>query len=250
MKGTVPNGPQQAKATSCSGGGGRRGPALQNIAFIVRILISSALMLTLPMCTPRAKAGEAKSNANAAHLDFGNKQAQVFLSHCDYVKAQALLRTLVKEATRYYGPEDPKTLWQRHELAAAFLKAHDYQQAEVEFRSVWKLRTKVLGPKHADTLLSRFQLAVSLCSQHKHQEAETEYRAVLADEEQALGLTHAQTLQTDFRLAQCLQMQARFGDAKAFASRAYEGSKERFGETSVEFLTYRMLFRQLQDMNP
>jgi len=192
-------------------------------------------------------AEEMKPKADPTPLDQTDKQAHVFLSHGEYSKAEALFRTLVREATRMYGPEHPKTLAQRHELAEAFLAERHYPEAEAEFRAVWKLRAHVLGPHHADTLLSHFQLAVTLCSQHRHGEAETEYRAVLSNEEQVLGVHHAQTLQTDFRLAQCLEMQGRIAEAQAFALRACEGAKETFGESSFEYEHYRMLWRQLQN---
>lgn len=246
MEKTGPYEPRNTRAASSS----RlacRGPHLHTVAKIISALTLSGTLLLGLMCAPQAKADVPKSSIEARQLDDKNKEARASLSHGDYVKAEALFRTLVKQTTQTFGAEHPKTLQQRHDLAEALLVARYYGEAETEFRNVWKLRVKVLGPKNADTLLSHFQLAVSLCSQHRHLEAEAEYRTVLSDEEQVLGINHAQTLQTDFRLAQCLQMQGRFADAKAFASRAYEGAKERFGESSVEFLTYRMLWRQLQD---
>lgn len=228
---------------------GRRG-AISNAAFfLIAVLMLATAALLRPMCTSQATADEPRAATTAEEEKMASeyKRASVFLSHCEYEQAKVILEHLVKESERLYGAEHPKTLWQRHELGAAYLKARDFSKAEAQFREVWKLRTKVLGPKHADTLLSHFQLALSLCSQHKHPQAEAEYRLVLADEERILGPDHVLTLQTDFRLAQCLEMQGRVADARVFAFRAYEGAKTRFGETSVEFITYRMLWRQLQE---
>jgi hypothetical protein len=216
-------------------------PRLNTVWGMIAIILGGCLLLQ-PI-----SAGEMKPKAAGESLDRIDKQAHTFLSHGEYPKAEALFRALVKEATRLYGPEHPKTLTQRYELADAFLVERYYPEAEAEFRAVWELRAHVLGPQHADTLLSRFQLAVTLCSQHKHAEAEAEYRAVLADQEQALGVHQAQTLQTDFRLAQCLEMQGRIADARMFALRACEGAKETLGESSFEYEHYRMLLRQLQN---
>jgi tetratricopeptide (TPR) repeat protein len=104
-----------------------------------------------------------------------------------FAETERVLREVVTEREQALGPEDPKALRARHNLARAFIFEGKYAEAETEYRTVLTQRERLLGPENRDTLITRSGLALALDDEGKYAMAETEYRAVLKLQEKLLG---------------------------------------------------------------
>jgi tetratricopeptide (TPR) repeat protein len=132
-----------------------------------------------------------------------------------FAEAERVLREVVTERERALGPEDPKALRARHNLARALIFEGKYAEAEAEYRTVLVQREKLLGPENRDTLVTRSGLALALDYQGKYALAEAEYRAVLKLEERLLGPENPDTLMTWSNLATILYSQGHYQESEA-----------------------------------
>lgn len=92
--------------------------------------------------------------------DFGQQTAAEYLD-----------RQLVEIDLALFGPEHPRTLASRNNLAAALRAQGRTAEAEAEHRAVLAIRERVLGPEHPDVFTSCYNLAVTLRNQGKLAEA-------------------------------------------------------------------------------
>jgi len=132
-----------------------------------------------------------------------------------FAETERVLREVVTEREQALGPEDPKALRARHNLARAFIFEGKYAEAEAEYRTVLTQREKLLGPENRDTLITRSGLALALAYEGKYAMAEVEYRAVLKLQEKLLGPENSDTLITWSDLATNLYAQSNYQEAEA-----------------------------------
>ena len=72
----------------------------------------------------------------------------------DYAGAQAEFREVLAIRMEILGPEHPRTLGTRHEIARTMAALGDYAGAQAEFREVLAIQLQVLGPDHPETMLT------------------------------------------------------------------------------------------------
>lgn len=98
-------------------------------------------------------------------------------------EAEAELRRLLERRSREgdLGPEHPRTLATRANLAHEIALQGRHAEAEAEFRAAWRQlsQTRVLGPTHRDTLTARHNLVVEIARQGRPAEAEAEFADLL-----------------------------------------------------------------------
>ena len=114
--------------------------------------------------------------------EFGNPQAAVSLSDA----VDLLAKTL--------GPDRPRTLASRNNLATAYRDAGRLKEAIDLHKKNLADRERVLGPDHPGTLISRNNLALAYRSAGRLDQAVPLFEQNLADRERVLGDDHPHTL--------------------------------------------------------
>jgi hypothetical protein len=112
---------------------------------------------------------------------------------------QLLLLLPIRE--RVLGPDDPKTLLTRHELARWTGEAGDPAAARDQLTALQPLREAVLGPDHPDTLVTRSYLARWTGLAGDPVGARDQLADLLPGRERVLGPLHPDTLVTRHNLA-------------------------------------------------
>ena len=92
------------------------------------------------------------------------------------------------------GPDHPRTLVARNNLAVAYWSVGRLEQAIPLFERTLADRERILGPDHPDTLTSRNNLAGAYESVGRIKQAIDLYERTLADTERVLGPDHPHTL--------------------------------------------------------
>ncbi|NUR69724.1 MAG: tetratricopeptide repeat protein [Hamadaea sp.] len=128
-------------------------------------------------------------------------------------EAEPILRDVLADEGRIYGPEAPDTLVTAHVLAGTVAGLGRWTEAEELFREVVAARTRVLGPSDPATLSSGHELGWVLSNDGRQAAAEEVYRDVLAGKLAALGPDDASTLVTWHNLAGVLTSQERWQEA-------------------------------------
>ena len=108
-----------------------------------------------------------------------------------------LALTLTDSVTRAgdtLGPDHPRTLISRNNLAGAYRDAGRLDEAIPLYEQTLEDRTRILGPHHPDTLTSRDGLAYAYQAAGRLDEAITLYKQNLDSRAQSLGPDHPDTL--------------------------------------------------------
>ena len=115
--------------------------------------------------------------------------------------------------TKTLGPDHPRTLAARNNLAIAYQSAGRLDEAIDLHEQVLADRERVLGPDHPHTLTSRSNLAIAYRSAGKLDEATDLHERALADRERTLGPDHPDTLVSRGNLACAYQPADRLDEA-------------------------------------
>ena len=120
-----------------------------------------------------------------------------------YPAARDLSRQIADAYTEdeAYGPEHPKTLADRHDLAYFTGRAGDESGARDQLAALLPIRERVLGPEHPETLVTRHELAVWTGEAGDAAGARDQLAALLPFRERVLGPEHPDTLPTRRELA-------------------------------------------------
>ncbi|MEU6839772.1 tetratricopeptide repeat protein [Streptomyces rubiginosohelvolus] len=115
-----------------------------------------------------------------------------------------LLRHVLDNRSSVLGPDHPRTLTSRNNLATALSDLGEYQRAADLHRQNLADCERTLGPDHRLTLNSRNNLASALSDLGEYQRAADLHRQNLADRERTLGPDHPETLSSRNNLAAVL----------------------------------------------
>jgi hypothetical protein len=120
-----------------------------------------------------------------------------------YPAARALFALIADARTNddAYGPEHPRTLTARHNLAFWAGVAGDWAGARDQFATLLPVLERVLGSEHPDTLIARHNLARWAGMAGDWAGARDQLTALLPIEEGVLGPDHPNTLTTRHELA-------------------------------------------------
>jgi hypothetical protein len=118
-----------------------------------------------------------------------------------YAAARDLLRRVVGARERVLGPEHPRTLTTRHELARWTGAAGDPAAARDLFAALLPVYERVLGPDHPDTLRALSNLARWTGEAGDPAAARDLFAALLPVYERVLGPDHPDTLRARSNLA-------------------------------------------------
>ncbi|KAI9859482.1 MAG: hypothetical protein M1813_006624 [Trichoglossum hirsutum] len=187
-----------------------------------------------------------------SHLDVSVQNDEKFLSNCDGLGTQYLMRATISFASFYrlqgrykgaeqlYGralegrekqldPDHPDTLQTVQNLAAVYQKQGRYKEAEQLCGRALEGKEKQLDPDHPDTLQTVQNLAVAYLKQGRYKEAEQLYGRALEGREKQLGPDHPDTLQTVQDLAIIYERQGRYKEAEQLYGRALEWNEKQLG---------------------
>ena len=137
----------------------------------------------------RPRTAHALTHALQYAAELGDPQAALSLSNAVNLLDEAL------------GPDHPRTLPARGNLANAYRSAGRLEQAIDLFERTLADRERVLGADHPDTLTSRNDLAGAYQSAGRLDEAIDLFEKTLADSERVLGADHPDTLTSRGNLA-------------------------------------------------
>ena len=149
----------------------------------------------------RPRTADALAHALWYAAELGDPQAALSLSDA----VDLLDKTL--------GPDHPRTLAARNNLANAYQSAGRLDEAIDLHEQVLADRERVLGPDHPHTLTSRSNLAIAYRSAGKLDEATDLHERALADRERTLGPDHPDTLVSRGNLACAYQPADRLDEA-------------------------------------
>ncbi|NUT93234.1 MAG: ATP-binding protein, partial [Saccharothrix sp.] len=140
---------------------------------------------------------------------------------------------------RLHGPEDPRTLSARGNLAGAHRSVGDLVRAISLHEEVLADRERVLGPDHPDTLNSRNNLAYAYEAVGDLGRAIPLYEANLADGERVLGPDHVDTLPFRGNLANAYRVTGDLGRAIPLYEANLVDSERALGPDHMVTLTSR-----------
>jgi tetratricopeptide (TPR) repeat protein len=109
--------------------------------------------------------------------------------------------SVTSDCERILGPEHPKTLESRSNLANAYFDAGQLDEAIELTRQVLADRERVLGPEHPQTLAGRTNLAAAYRTAGRVSEAIDLDRQTIVEHERVFGLDNPQTLMSRGGLA-------------------------------------------------
>ena len=105
------------------------------------------------------------------------------------------------QGSRDYGPEHPRTLISRLELARETGNAGEAAGARDQFAVLLPVQERVLGPEHLDTLVTRFELAYWTGDSGDAAGARDQFAVLLPINERVLGPEHPRTLASRHEVA-------------------------------------------------
>jgi hypothetical protein len=146
---------------------------------------------TWPICAallPHAQAALADDSGGMARI------ANYLGRSGSYAAARNVQRRVVEARERVLGPEHPRTLTTRHELARWTGAAGDPAAARDLFAELLPVYERVSGPEHPDTLRARSNLARWTGEAGDPAAARDQFAALLAVCQQVLGAEHRHTL--------------------------------------------------------
>ena len=174
---------------------------------------------------PRTADALAHALWHAAEL--GSPQAAVSLSDAVHLLDETL------------GPDDPRTLAARGNLAVAYQSAGRLDQAVLLFEQVLAAHEHVLGPDHPGTLAARNNLAGAYESAGRPDEAIDLFERTLEDRKRALGENHPDILTLRNNLAFAYRSAGRLDEAIDLFKRNLEDREHLLGSDHPDTLTSR-----------
>ena len=174
---------------------------------------------------PRTADALAHALWHAAEL--GSPQAAVSLSDAVHLLDETL------------GPDDPRTLAARGNLAVAYQSAGRLDQAVLLFEQVLAAHEHVLGPDHPGTLAARNNLAGAYESAGRPDEAIDLFKRNLEDRKRALGENHPDILTLRNNLAFAYRSAGRLDEAIDLFKRNLEDREHLLGSDHPDTLTSR-----------
>ena len=136
-----------------------------------------------------------------------------------------LALTLADSVTRAgntLGPDHPRTLTSRNNLAVAYQDAGRLDEAIPQYEQILADRTRILGLEHPDTLLSRSNLAGAYLESGRLDKAIELLEQNLADRTRILGPNHPDTLTSRNYLANAYRDTGRLNEAITLYERNFE----------------------------
>ena len=136
-----------------------------------------------------------------------------------------LALTLADSVTRAgntLGPDHPRTLTSRNNLAVAYQDAGRLDEAIPQYEQILADRTRILGLEHPDTLLSRSNLAGAYLESGRLDKAIELLEQNLADRTRILGPNHPDTLTSRNNLANAYRDTGRLNEAITLYERNFE----------------------------
>lgn len=164
---------------------------------------------------------------NADTLKSMSYLGEVLFREGKYTKAAPIVRRVITESTKLFGPRSQETLFNTGLLAEIMHGDGQWPEAETLFR------TALQG--EGDTLLNTVVLKLAdhlgavLRDEEKFEEAEMWIRKSLNGRENLLGPTHLDTLRSATHLALVLSLMGRLDEAELGARRAVSGSEMAVG---------------------
>ena len=174
---------------------------------------------------PRTADALAHALWHAAEL--GSPQAAVSLSDAVHLLDETL------------GPDDPRTLAARGNLAVAYQSAGRLDQAVLLFEQVLAAHEHVLGPDHPGTLAARNNLAGAYESAGRPDEAIDLFERTLEDRKRALGENHPDILTLRNNFAFAYRSAGRLDKAIPLFKRNLEDREHLLGSDHPDTLTSR-----------
>jgi tetratricopeptide (TPR) repeat protein len=154
----------------------------------------------------KSLSGELESSFISCRLKMRLERAR-FLDDLGGSPAEAIEAgaSLLTDAGREFGADDPFTLTCRHNLAIAYQQAGKYAEAISLYEKNLTDRQQILGGDDPATLTSRNSLATAYHDACRYDEAITLYEMNLRDRERVLGACHPDTLASRNNLATAYQ---------------------------------------------
>ena len=174
---------------------------------------------------PRTADALAHALWHAAEL--GDPQAAVSLSDAVHLLDETL------------GPDDPRTLAARNNLANAYRSAGRLKKAIDLYKEILEDCLRVLGPDHPNTLASQVNLAGVYESAGRLDQAIPLFKRTLAAHERVLGPDHPDTLTSRNDLAFAYRSAGRLDEAIPLFERNLEDRERVLGPDHPDTLTSR-----------
>ena len=175
----------------------------------------------------RPRTAHALTHALQYAAELGDPQAALSLSNAVNLLDETL------------GPDHPRTLPARGNLANAYRSAGRLDEAIDLHERTLADRERVLGADHPDTLTSRNDLAGAYWSAGRLDEAIDLYERTLADRERVLGADHPDTLTSRNDLAVAYEVAGRLDEAIDLFERNLADSERVLGPDHPDTLTSR-----------
>ena len=154
-------------------------------------------------------------------------------------QAIAVGEPLTADFERVLGPDHPRTLASRNDLANAYLAAGRAAEATPLFERTLADSERVLGSDHPDTLISRNNLAGSYLAAGRAAEAIPLFERPLAVWERVLGPDHPRTLTSRNNLAESYLAAGRAAEAIPLFEQTLAVRKRVLGPDHPDTLTSR-----------
>jgi len=149
-----------------------------------------------------------------------------------YSEAEPLLAKNLEATRLSLGPEHPKTLVSRYNLADLYRREGKWRQAESAFTEVLAVRRRVLGPDHPNTTNTLASLGRTKLEERHYAEAEPLLREALNSYQK----THSESWRrylTQSMVGAGLAGQGRHSEAEPLLLAGYEGLNQR--QQSIPF---------------
>ena len=137
------------------------------------------------------------------------------------------------------GPDHPRTLVARNNLAVAYWSVGRLEQAIPLFERTLTDRERILGPEHINALISRNNLAKAYQDAGKLEQAIPLFERTLADRERILGPDHPDTLTSRGNLAYAYKSVGRIKQAIDLYERTLADTERVLGPDHPHTLTSR-----------
>ena len=189
----------------------------------------------------RATAGQDYSKSLFFHLRTADALAHALWHAAELGDPQAALSLsdAVDLLDETLGPDHPRTLVARNNLAVAYWSVGRLEQAIPLFERTLTDRERILGPEHINTLISRNNLAKAYQDAGKLEQAIPLFERTLADRERILGPDHPDTLTSRNNLAGAYESVGRLKQAIDLYERTLADTERVLGPDHPDTLTFR-----------
>ena len=189
----------------------------------------------------RAAAGQAHSKGLFAHPRTADALAHALWYATELGRPQVAvsLSDAVDLLDETLGPDHPRTLTARGNLAVAYQSAGRLDQAVLLFEQVLAAHEHVLGPDHPGTLAARNNLAGAYESAGRPDEAIDLFERTLEDRKRALGENHPDILTLRNNFAFAYRSAGRLDKAIPLFKRNLEDREHLLGSDHPDTLTSR-----------